>query len=228
MGLKVLVFGTTGMVGEGAMHECLNHPYVETVFAVNRRTCGVQHEKLKEIIHSDFHNFEPLANQLKDLDAAYFCLGVSSLGMKKEDYFKITYDLTLHVAQILKKVNPEMVFTYVSGSGTDSTEQGKVNWANVKGKTENDLLKLFDKAFMYRPGYIQPTTGLKNTYKVYKLLAPFYPLWNRLFPAYVCTLKDLGLSMLYVTLNGFESQILDNRAITLTGKRESERLSQTA
>jgi hypothetical protein len=142
-------------------------------------------------------------------------MGVSSIGMNETDYKKITYELTIHVAEIMAEQNPGMTFCYVSGAGTDSSEQGRSMWARIKGKTENDLLKLpFKAAYMFRPGYIQPTKGLKNTYKIYKLLGPFYPVWKTLFPKFVCTMKDLGLSMINVALHGADTKILENKDIT--------------
>ena len=226
MSIKVIVFGSTGMVGEGVLHESLNHPEVESVLVINRRSCGVEHEKLTEIIHADFHDFSAITEQLSGYDAAYFCMGVSSLGMKEEAYKKITYDLTMHIAGILHKINPEMIFTYVSGEGTTGNEQAKTMWVRVKSKTENDLLKLFKNAYMFRPGYIQPTKGLKNAYKIYKILAPLYPVWNTLFPKYVCTLQDLGTSMIHVTLTDQENTVLNNKDITATAKIEKDRLTK--
>ncbi|MFB3055726.1 MAG: NAD-dependent epimerase/dehydratase family protein, partial [Ignavibacteriaceae bacterium] len=164
--INAIIFGATGMVGEGALHECLKHPDIESVLVINRRSCRVNHKKLKEIIHTDFLNFFPLESEIAGYNACYFCMGVSSIGKKEEEYTRITYDLTIHVANTLLKLNPDMIFTYVSGVGTDSTETGRSMWARVKGKTENDLRKLpFKASYMFRPGYIQPTKGLKNTYK---------------------------------------------------------------
>lgn len=211
--LKVIITGSTGMVGEGVLFECLKHPRVESVLVINRRSCGVKHEKLTEIIHNNFLNISPIKDGLSGYNACYFCLGVSSMGMKETKYRQITYDLTMHVAKTLHAMNPEMVFTYVSGKGTDSTAKGRIMWARVKGRTENDLLNLFNKVYMFRPGYIQPTRGLKNTYKIYKVLAPFYPIWKTFFPNYVCTLQDIGLAMINCTINGYEKPLLENTDI---------------
>jgi len=225
MRLKVIIFGATGMVGEGVLHKSLNHPEVESVLVINRRPCGVTHNKLTEIIHTDFHDFSAIENQIGGYDAAYFCMGVSSIGMKEETYRKVTYDLTMHVAQALKKSNPDMTFTYVSGDGTTGNEDAKSMWVRVKSKTENDLLKLFKNAHMFRPGYIQPIKGLKNTYKIYKIFAPFYPIWNTLFPRYVCTLEDLGLSMIHVSRKTSDIKILENVDIRNIAALEKEKLA---
>ncbi len=161
------------MVGEGVLHECLKHQDVESVLVINRKPCGVEHPRLKEIIHKDLYDLSSIEDQLKRYNACYFCAGVSSIGKKEDEYKHITYDLTISFAKTLIKLNPGMTFCYVSGVGTDSTEKGRSMWARVKGKTENDLLELpFKAAYMFRPGYIQPTKGLKNTYKMYKVLAP--------------------------------------------------------
>ena len=199
MKIKAIITGVTGMVGEGVLHECLLHPDVESVLVINRKPCGVKHEKLKEIIHKDFFDLSAIKDQLAGYNACYFCAGVSSLGKSEQDYKRITYELTLNFANTLLKNNPEMTFCYVSGVGTDSTEKGRSMWARIKGKTENDLFKLsFKSAYMFRPGYIQPTKELKNAYKIYKVLAPFYPVLKTLFPKYVVTLEQIGKAMINV------------------------------
>ena len=219
MSIKAIITGATGMVGEGVLHVCLNSPDVESVLVLNRKPCGVTHPKLKEIIHKDFMDLTSIEDQLAGYNAGYFCAGVSSIGKKENEYRKITYDLTLNFANSLVKLNPEMVFTYVSGVGTDSTEKGKSMWGRVKGKTENDLLKLpFKDVYLFRPGYIHPIKGLQNTYKVYKALSPLYPIFEKLFPNYVGTLKELGNSMIYVTQNGYEKKVLECEDIRRTGK----------
>ena len=212
--INAIITGTTGMVGEGVLHECLNHPQVESVLVINRRPCGVEHEKLKEIIHGDFYDLSTIKDQLNGYNACYFCMGVSSIGMKESDYHRITYDLTMHMAVTLHKYNPDMIFNYVSGEGTTGNENAKTMWVRVKSKTENDLLKLFKTAYMFRPGYIQPTKGLKNAYKIYSITAPFYPILKTLFPGYVCTLNDLGMAMINSTLYGYEKRVLVNKDIT--------------
>jgi uncharacterized protein YbjT (DUF2867 family) len=214
MKIKTIITGATGMVGEGVLHECLLHPDVESVLVINRKPCGIKHEKLKEIIHNDLFDLTSIEDQLKGYNACYFCAGISSVGKKEEEYRRITYDLTMNFANTLVKHNPEMTFCYVSGVGTDSTEKGRSMWARVKGKTENDLLKLlFKDAYMLRPGYIQPTKGLKNTYKTYKIFAPFYPVIKFLFSKYATTLKEIGLAMINITLYGSDNKVLECRDI---------------
>lgn len=207
---KVIITGSSGMVGEGVLHECLMHADVESVLVINRKPCNVQHKKLKEIIHKDFFDLSKIEDQLSGYNACYFCAGVSSIGKKEDEYKRITYDLTMNFAKTLLKLNPEIIFCYVSGVGTDSTEKGKSMWARVKGKTENDLLKLsFKDAYMFRPGYIQPTKGLKKTYKIYKVFVPLYPVLKFLFPKYVVTLEEIGRAMINATLTGYDKKILE-------------------
>jgi hypothetical protein len=214
MKIKAIITGTTGMVGEGVLHECLLHPDVESVLVINRKSCGVEHPKLKEVIHKDFSDLSSIEDQLSGYNACYYCAGVSSVGKKEDEYKRITYDLTLSFAKTLIKLNPEMTFCYISGVGTDSTESGRSTWARVKGKTENDLIKLgFKAAYVFRPGYIQPTKGLKNTYKMYKILAPIYPLIKLLFSKYATTLKEIGLAMINVTLYDSEKKVLECKDI---------------
>lgn len=220
MKIKAIITGATGMVGEGVLHESLNHPNVEAVLIINRKPCGVKHKKLKEIIHNDFSNLSAVEDQLSDYNTCYFCAGVSSIGKSEEEYKQITYDLTMNFANTLVNLNHEMTFCYVSGVGTDSTEKGKSMWARVKGKTENDLLKLpFKAAYMFRPGYIQPIKGLKNSYKIYKVIAPLYPVLKTIFPKYVVTLKQLGLAMINSSLYGYEKKILECKDIVELSKK---------
>ena len=220
MTVKAILTGSTGMVGEGVLYESLNHSDVEAVLVVNRNPCGVKHKKLKEIIHKNFSNLSAIEDQLSGYNACYFCAGVSSIGKSEEEYKGITYDLTVNFARTLVNLNPEMTFCYVSGVGTDSTEKGRSMWARVKGKTENDLLKLsFKDAYMLRPGYIQPTKGLKNSYKMYKIFVPFYPVIKLLFSKYATTLKEIGLAMINVTLYGSDKKVLECRDIVQQSRR---------
>jgi len=215
MKIKAIVFGATGMVGEGVLHECLKHQDVDSILVINRRPCGVEHRKLTEIIHPDFFDFSSIESRLSGYNACFLCMGVSAFRMKEKDYRHVTYDLTMTVARTLVKLNPEMTFCYVSGTGTDSSEKGRSMWARVKGQTENDLMKLpFKAVYMFRPGYIQPIKGLKNTNKMYRVLSPFYPVWKTLFPGYVCSLEQLGLAMINTLKLPPDFHILENLDIS--------------
>ena len=217
--IRAIVTGATGMVGEGVMHECLLHPQVESVLIINRKRSGFTHPKLKEIVHPDFFDFSAIEDQLTGYNACYFCLGVSSVGMKEPEYYKMTYTLTMHVAGMLSKLNKGMTFCYVSGSGTDSSEKGRSMWARVKGKTENDLFKLpFKQVFAFRPGYMHPTKGLKNTLPYYKYLSWMYPFFRAVFPKLVSTLSELGLAMINVTRFGYGKKILEAKDIVAVAK----------
>jgi hypothetical protein len=209
MKVKTIITGTTGMVGEGVLLECLNHPDVEQVLVINRRPGRVSHPKLREIIHGDFFNLAPIEQRLIGFNACFFCLGVSSVGMSKEEYKRITYDLTLGVAQLLAKLNAEMTFCYVTGAGTDSSEQGRVAWARVKGATENGLIRLFKKAYMFRPGFMKATPGQKNVKSYYKYFAWLYPIGRALYPAGFCTLQEVGLAMIKAVSKGYPKQTLE-------------------
>ena len=217
MKLRAIVTGATGMVGEGVLHECLNHADVERVLVISRRPCGVSHPKLKEIIHADFYDFSAIENQLSGYNTCFFCLGVSSVGMNEEEFTRKTYVLTMHVAETLVKYNKEMVFCYISGAGTDSSEKGRAMWARVKGKTENDLMKLpFKRVYAFRPGFMLPTKGLKNTLKYYKYLNWMYPVL-RLFSV-ATTLKELGLAMINAASKGYERQVVEVKDIIVLAK----------
>jgi uncharacterized protein YbjT (DUF2867 family) len=211
--MKTIITGATGMVGEGVLLECLNHPEVEQVLVINRKPGGVSHPKLREAIHTDFFNLQPLEQQLIGFDACFFCLGVSSIGMSEEEYKHITHDLTLNVARLLAKLNPEMTFCYVTGAGTDSSGQGRVAWARVKGVTENDLLRLFKRAYMFRPGFMKPTPGQKNVKNFYKFITWLYPIGRALYPAGFCTLQEVGLAMIKAASKGYPKQILEVKDI---------------
>jgi uncharacterized protein YbjT (DUF2867 family) len=163
MKIKAIITGATGMVGEGVLLECLSHPDVEQVVVINRRPGGVSHPALREIIHPDFFDLAPIASQLIGYNACFFCLGVSSVGTSQEEYKRITYDLTLNVGQLLATLNPEMTFCYVTGAGTDSSGQGRVAWARVKGATENALMRSFKRSYMFRPAFMKASPGQSAT-----------------------------------------------------------------
>lgn len=208
------------MVGEGVLIECLAHPDVEKVLVINRRPCGVTHPKLTEIIHSDFLNLTPVEEKFNGYNACFFCLGVSSVGLKEDVYYSRTYTLTMHMAEILSRQNHDLTFCYVSGAGTDSTEKGRINWARVKGKTENDLMRLpFKKVFAFRPAMIQPTKGQKNVLSMYKYLGFLIPVFKVIMPNYISSLKDLGLAMINSVLKGYENPVLEVKDIVELAKR---------
>ncbi len=219
MNLKVIITGTTGMVGEGVLHECLFHPQVESIVVINRKPCGVQHAKLTEIIHQDFFDISSLEKSVTGFNACFFCLGVSSVGMNESDYTRMTHTLTMHIAGVLCKVNPDMTFCYISGAGTDSTELGRSMWARVKGRTENDLMKLpFRAVYCFRPPMIEPTKGLHNTLSMYKYLGWIAPILRSLAPNYIITLKQLGLAMIRSALEGYKSPVLEAADIKSSGQ----------
>ncbi|MDR3609400.1 MAG: epimerase [Ignavibacteriaceae bacterium] len=214
MKIKAIIFGATGMVGEGVLLKALEHPNVESILVVGRRPCGRKDPKLKEIIHNDFYDYSPIKDKLSGYNACFFCLGVSSVGMKEKDYYRVTYDLTIQAATVLSNLNPDMTFCYVSGAGTDSSENGKLMWARVKGKTENDLLKLpFKAAYMFRPGFMKPVDGQRNIKSIFKVVKFLYPVFKSVFPNGGCRLEDLGSAMIRVSNTGFSKHILDNRDI---------------
>lgn len=212
--IRAIITGATGMVGEGVLYECLNHPLVEQVLVLNRKPCGVEHPKLVEIIHENFFDLSPIEGHLYGYNACFFCLGVSSVGMKEDKYTRVTYDLTLNFAKTLLKLDNHMTFCYVSGAGTDSTEQGRSMWARVKGRTENELAELpFEQEYNFRPGYMHPTPGLKNTVSAYKYISWLYPIVRRVFPNAVSTLAELGQAMVNAAIIGYPTQILEVKDI---------------
>ena len=214
MGMRVIIFGATGMVGEGVLHECLSDDTVEAILVVGRRSCDVHHPKVRELILQDFFDYSSIEEQLRGYSACFFCLGVTSIGKNEGEYTRLTHDLTIAAATVLARLNSEMTFCYVSGTGTDSTEQGRVMWARVKGKTENDISTLpFKAAYHFRPGFIKPTVGLKNAYGISKALGLIYPVLRIIFPGYVCTLHDLGVSMIRAAGSGYSRRVLENRDI---------------
>jgi hypothetical protein len=212
--LRVIITGATGMVGEGVLHECLKHPAVESVLIINRRPSGLTHPRVAEVVHGDFFNLTPVEPQLRGYNACFFCLGVSSVGMPADAYFKLTYTLTMNFAHTVSRLNPDMVFCYVSGAGTDSTEKGRSRWARVKGKTENDLLRLgFDRCYAFRPGFIRPTPGLLHANPLYRWLGWLYFPGRALFPNGFVTLRELGLAMINLTLRRDPSGVVSGRDI---------------
>jgi uncharacterized protein YbjT (DUF2867 family) len=216
--MKVILFGATGMVGQGVLRECLVDPGVERVLVVGRSPTGQTHPKLREITHDNFTDFSRIESELGGYDSCFFCLGVSSIGMDEARYRHLTYDITLAAATTLSRLNPGMVFTYVTGSGTDSTEQGRQMWARVKGKTENDLLKLpFKAAYMFRPAGIQPLHGVRSktgwVNAIYVVTAPLWSYLNRVAPKYVTTSEQIGRAMIKVARDGYPKPVLESEDI---------------
>ncbi|WP_321370323.1 NAD-dependent epimerase/dehydratase family protein [uncultured Draconibacterium sp.] len=216
--MKVIVTGATGMVGKGVLLECLDHKSVEKVLVIGRNPVDVTHPKLEELIHNDFSDFSTVKEQLAGYDACFLCMGISSVGMKENDFKKITYDYTLSLAGELLLLNPETTITYVSGEGTDSSEKGRVMWARVKGKTENDLIKLgFKQAFMFRPGFIIPLRGIKSRTKAYQFMYDYFMWLVRLFkalaPNAVVNTTQVGKAMINCTLYGYNAVIIKPKDI---------------
>jgi len=220
--LKVILTGATGMVGEGVLYECLHHPDIEKVLVIGRRPSGYTHPKLTEIIHQDLSNISSLSAEVTGYNACYFCMGVTSIGKKEAEYAKLTYDLTLGFAKTLATVNPEMTFCYISGTGTDSTEKGRIMWARVKGKTENDLMKLpFKQVYNFRPGGIEPFLPLKPShtyYKTYKYLKGLVSVIKVIAPNSVIQLKELAAAMINASLKGYSKPILEMKDMKLLAK----------
>jgi uncharacterized protein YbjT (DUF2867 family) len=216
--MKAILFGATGMVGQGVLRECLLDPDVESVLVVGRSPTGQSHPKLREIVHGDFTDFSAIEPQLTGYDACFFCLGVSSVGMDAERYRHLTYDITMAAARTLAKLNPQMVFAYVTGRSTDSTEKGPQMWARVKGKTENDLLKLpFRAAYMFRPAGIQPLHGVKSktawVNAIYVVAAPLLSYLARTSPKFMTTSEKLGRAMIKVARDGYPRPVLESEDI---------------
>ncbi|MDQ0609699.1 uncharacterized protein YbjT (DUF2867 family) [Variovorax sp. W1I1] len=212
--MNILIFGATGMVGQGVLRECLLAPDVKRVVAVGRSATGQQHPKLQDVVVKDMYDYSAIEPQLQGFDACFFCLGVSSVGTKEDDYRRVTYDLTMAAATVLARLNPGMTFTYVTGAGTDSSERGGSMWARVKGATENALLRLpFKAAYMFRPGVIQPLHGARSKtplyHGIYVVIAPLLSLAYRLRPDKVTTTEQIGLAMLALARSGAPKVVLD-------------------
>lgn len=216
--MNVLLFGATGMVGQGVLRECLLDPQVQRVQTIGRTTTRARHSKLREITHSNLWHYATIEPDLSGFKACFFCLGVSSSGMKEEEYERLTYGITLAAAEVLCRLNPRMTFIYVSGAGTDSSENGRTMWARVKGRTENALSRLpFAAAYMFRPGIIEPLDGIKSktaSYRVlYTLTKPLLPWLLAAFPDYVLTTEQIGRAMLTVARQGYPKRVLESKDI---------------
>jgi len=220
--MKVVLFGATGMVGQGALRECLLDPGVERVLAVVRHPTGPKDEKLRELAARDFTDFSAVEGELSGYDACFFCLGVSSAGLTEDAYRRVTHDITLAAARTLARLNPGMTFIFVSGAGADSTGRGRVMWARVKGETENEVLRLpFNAAYVFRPAFIQPLHGITSRTKLYRMayavIGPLYPVFKALAPRYVTTTERIGRAMIRVARHGASKPVLESRDIDLLG-----------
>jgi len=214
--VNVIITGVTGMVGEGVCHECLLDSNVEKVISISRKKSNIVHEKFSEIILDDITDILKYEDVLKEFDTCFFCAGVTSLGKTEDDFYNLTYDLTIRFANNLLRINPNFSFCYISGMGTDSTEKGKVMWARVKGKTENKLMSMpFKQVNVFRPGYLHPTKGLKNTLKSYSYIAWAFPLMKVIFSNSVSTLAELGKSMIKSVLHNNDNKIYEVKDIKL-------------
>jgi uncharacterized protein YbjT (DUF2867 family) len=215
--VKVLLFGATGMVGQGVLLACLADPEITEILSIVRKASGFQHIKFREMEHQDFTRFDSIEKELTGFDVCFFCLGISVAGMTESAYRRITYDFALAAGQTLSRLNPSMTFIYVSGAGTDSTEKGGTMWARIKGEAENALLRLPFHAYMFRPGYIQPMDGIVSKQKLYRIIyaviSPLYPLFKRLFPQMVTNTRQIGLAMIQVAKRGTMKKILANADI---------------
>ncbi|MCF7807365.1 MAG: NAD-dependent epimerase/dehydratase family protein [Candidatus Marinimicrobia bacterium] len=225
--IKAIITGATGMVGEGVLHECIKHPDIESILVITRKPTGVNDPKVTELIHTDFSDFSSLEEELRGYNAAYLCMGTTSFLSSEKSYSYVTYDLTMALARPLVALNPDITLCYVSGAGTDASEAGRLMWTRVKGKTENDLLKLPAKqAFMFRAGIITPTRGLKNTYTFYKILNPILPVVRKLFPGMISSLEEIGLAMIQATKEGYEKPILEVADIVALAAQEGKNLHE--
>ncbi|MBO9672592.1 MAG: epimerase [Sphingobacteriaceae bacterium] len=214
---NVIITGATGMVGEGVLMQCLNITEINSVLVVNRKPCGYSHPKLKEIIHPDFFDFTAIENQLTGYNACFFCLGITSVGVDQETYYKMTYTLTMHVAQTLSRLNSDMTFCYVSGGGTN--EHSRLKWAQVKGKTESDLTKLpFAQVFNFRPGFIKPLTDQKYAHKFYKYINWLFPIGRAVYPSGFCTMAELAQAMINTLSHHGERRVLEGKDIIALAK----------
>ena len=217
--MRIIITGTTGMIGEGILLECLNQPQISEVLSVSRKPTGIDHPKLNEYIVADFLRLSENDEKLKGYDACFYCAGISSVGMDEADYKRITYDTTMHFANCLNP-NPNMSFVYVSGGGTDSSEKGRMAWARIKGKTENDLMKLpFKQVFGYRIGFMIPAPGQKRVLKYYKYLAWLFPLIKIVMPTIISTMNQAALSMIYASQYGYKQNVIYVKDIKMMAEK---------
>ncbi len=216
--MKVILFGATGMIGQGVLRECLLDPRVEAVLAVTRSATGRTHAKLREIIHADFADLSAIEGELAGYDACFYCLGVSSVGMSEADYTRVTFDYAMAAGRVLARSSPKLTFVFISGGGTDSSEQGRSMWARVKGKTENALLGLpFEASYMFRPAMIIPMHGIVSRTRLYRvvytIIGPLHPFLELVAPSVVTTTDNVAKAMLLVATSGAKKRVLENRDI---------------
>jgi uncharacterized protein YbjT (DUF2867 family) len=213
--MKIILFGASGMIGQAALRECLLDPGVTQVLSIGRSPTGKQHDKLREIVRADLLNFADIEPELVGYQACFYCLGISSLGMTEAAYRVITYDMPLAAASVLARLNPEMTFVYVSGTGADVTESGRTMWARVKGAAENALRRIpFKAVYVFRPAFVQPLNGIGSKTKwvnaIYALVRPLTPLLMRLIPKHVTTTTDIGRAMIAVARHGAPTPVLES------------------
>lgn len=222
--MKVVVFGATGLVGHGVLQECLRDPDVTEVVAVGRVPTGVS--GVRDVVHGDFLDFGPITPELAGADACFWCLGVSSVGMSPQAYERITYDYTMAAARALAAITPDLGFVYVSGAGTDSTEAGRVRWARVKGRVENEVMALFPRGYAFRPAVVEPVHGVRSKTALYRwgwrVMAPLVPALRRMFPSSFVTTAEIGRAMLLVARRGYPRRVLENRDIVAAGRDPRE------
>lgn len=220
--MKVILFGASGMVGGGVLRVCLEDPQVESILAVGRRSCGVAHPKLRELLRPDLFHLDDVKEILAGYEACFFCIGVSSVGMSEADYRRVTLDLTIGIAMILGEVNPGLTFCYVSAQGSDSSGRGRFMWARVRGETENRLLQMPFPSYTFRPGVIQPMKGVPSRTKgvrlLYTVLKPFFPILKLLFPKHVTTTERIGRAMIRIANRGYSKHVLETRDINALAK----------
>ena len=216
--MNVIIFGATGMIGQGVLRECLHDPDVSLVKTVGRSASGAAHPKLREVVHGDMRNLAAIDTAFRDIDAAFFCIGVTSAGMTEADYERVTYDIAVAAATALVRLNPSMTFIYVSGAGADSSERSRVMWARVKGKAENAILRMPFKGYVFRPAMVQPMHGIRSRTAMYNILyllfRPLLPLLRRALRNYVLTTEEIGRAMLIVARSGAPKRVFESRDIS--------------
>ncbi len=216
MGKKIILTGATGYVGEGVLLECLAHPQIEAVLVVGRKSCGMEHPKVKELLVKDFFSLDTVKDQLRGYDACCFCAGISSVGMNEADYTRITYDATIAFAKAVLAASPGIQFNYVSGAATDGSEQGRIMWARVKGRTENELGRLgFKQSYNFRPGIMKPSPGQRNPKTWQRILVPIFSL---LMPRSTCRMQEMGLAMINSVLKSYSKRTLEVKDIKILAR----------